>query len=701
MEDGWGDVDFSHFNANALSRSRGLLSADGKTSRVSSQQGSSAQADDSRRTRGRIAPDGNLTAAQTKQLSPAQHFTRQRATEISAVKSDMNLRCRGNIDQSRSKVKSNDRSTLLRQRLNDTTRTTQRLAVIYKDPNHITPRKDVEKEDTMLDGLDVPANFRLRLIKPTTSSRAEHTMGFESDDDFGEQSMGGRHISSRRARSTRMSTGSSSLSISMASTDDDDPLEGLEVPVGDTDLRRRFRATKDARAAGDTIRLTRQKYVEENPLEGLTFDDTDFTKVGHANVRKSPNATIRVSRLSPASKRSVQDLTKKAPPRTGARHDSQSRSEAAATRKTSRSSLTETRALERKASRTNLRSLDQAAELSNRQRVRSQNTEPKPAFVPGGSATANKSHHVSAIQNRSARADADAKSSPRTSTRTTPSPSKRRATASEALRAEAAKQNTYTHSRAKTYGEGHELDDIDDLPDLISSPRDYTKTVRKSASDAKLNTYAERRHRQEPGMKTSSSMASLRQPASKEERSRLSGTTQRKLKPQLPLLIANLGATMQKKSVKEMHYNPETFRWEGNDEDMAAFDATLSSPPRPALISNISHAKGVLVSKGMVFDPEQMCWVKLQDESDTEDPFDGLLDLEEAESVAPTSAPKSSGNHGDFTVGEEFDVGPSFIRRQREEERTWKAYMSGWTQQVSPQERHAQLFEIYRLVMDD
>jgi len=38
----------------------------------------------------------------------------------------------------------------------------------------------------------------------------------------------------------------------------------------------------------------------------------------------------------------------------------------------------------------------------------------------------------------------------------------------------------------------------------------------------------------------------------------------------------------------------------------------------------------------------------------------------------------SAGFGGEFVVGEEFDVGPEFVRRQREEESLWKKNVEGW-----------------------
>lgn len=127
------------------------------------------------------------------------------------------------------------------------------------------------------------------------------------------------------------------------------------------------------------------------------------------------------------------------------------------------------------------------------------------------------------------------------------------------------------------------------------------------------------------------------------------------------------------------------------------------SPPRaPALISNISTARGVQVERGMVFDPRKMCWLKLGpsshsgdppsqsiDMDDEDDPFAGLEDLKDDDSKvgvgAGGTASVTSGGYGDGVnaedqtfVGEEFDLGPSFIRRQREEENIWRRRVEGW-----------------------
>jgi hypothetical protein len=115
----------------------------------------------------------------------------------------------------------------------------------------------------------------------------------------------------------------------------------------------------------------------------------------------------------------------------------------------------------------------------------------------------------------------------------------------------------------------------------------------------------------------------------------------------------------------------------------------------------------------MVFDPQRMCWLKLNhhpstrrsrappsssagvehadDESDSDDPFAGLDDLEERKtestrpslgegnSTGPPAHQAEGGAGGDeWLVGEEFDVGPEFVRRQREEEARWKRKVEAW-----------------------
>jgi hypothetical protein len=170
-----------------------------------------------------------------------------------------------------------------------------------------------------------------------------------------------------------------------------------------------------------------------------------------------------------------------------------------------------------------------------------------------------------------------------------------------------------------------------------------------------------------------------------------------------------------------MVYNPDTYRWEGNENALGAFDAPASSPstasipaylmrekenatPRPALITPIGATKGVQVVGGMVFDPQNMCWLKIgptgtgksEASHDTMDGFNALDDDDDVFKDIPdledTAAKSTEGGQGgrmsdikdDWMVGEEFDVGPEFVRRQREEEAKWRKKCEQW---LSPQPR--------------
>jgi len=142
---------------------------------------------------------------------------------------------------------------------------------------------------------------------------------------------------------------------------------------------------------------------------------------------------------------------------------------------------------------------------------------------------------------------------------------------------------------------------------------------------------------------------------------------------------------------KGMHWNPVLTRWEGNDSALSIFETTPPpSPPRPALISNIKSSQGVQIVGGMVFDPQRMCWLKLGPNhanndalsvslDDDDDPFRDIEDLQDkkpAESGASTAGRGLVGN--EWLVGEEFDLGPEFIRRQKEEEVAWRQRTGAW-----------------------
>jgi hypothetical protein len=329
--------------------------------------------------------------------------------------------------------------------------------------------------------------------------------------------------------------------------------------------------------------------------------------------------------------------------------------------------------------------------------------------------------------------------------------------------------------RARNFGDGHELDAFDDLPTSYQTESKFLKQPTSAKSQTRSRGYQnilpDRNITPSPVTQYSSRIDNVPSWARDTAASRIARETSlaqrnpsgafapltaqrvalltargnfsaqssvstikvKKLRrsPQLkPHLISNLNPPKESKSeppsfrhqlansnklavIKGMWYNPETFRWEGNDNVLGEFDVPTSTPsttpmpqhhirerdnattPRPALITNIGATKGVQVVGGMVFDPQNMCWLKLGPQSkqeqqsdlmdgfdalDDEDVFKDIPDLEER-----TMASSDGGGNGrvseikdDWLVGEEFDVGPEFVRRQREEEDRWRKKCHVW-----------------------
>jgi hypothetical protein len=197
-----------------------------------------------------------------------------------------------------------------------------------------------------------------------------------------------------------------------------------------------------------------------------------------------------------------------------------------------------------------------------------------------------------------------------------------------------------------------------------------------------------------------------------------------KVPPRKPQLIKSMGdSTNTPKHSQGMRWNPSLFKWEGNENALAPFDASIppshspkhmtgngGSKAAPALIANVGASKGVQVVGGMVFDPQRMCWLKMAPahathyrfgstpsprSTDTvdedEDPFAGLDDLDEGKDrkamlglgvELEDDLSSMGGSKGladdEWLVGEEFDVGPEFIKRQRTEEEKWRRKVEGW-----------------------
>lgn len=151
------------------------------------------------------------------------------------------------------------------------------------------------------------------------------------------------------------------------------------------------------------------------------------------------------------------------------------------------------------------------------------------------------------------------------------------------------------------------------------------------------------------------------------------------------------------------HSNSGSTIFDGRSAGLAPARTNNASPPRPALISQISAA-GVRIEGGMVFDPQRMKWLKLDPRmkldpngamspssvsiEEEEDPFAGLEDLkdERTSMMSPASfaLPGAEGRDSiggvtdEMSLGEEFDIGPGFIKRQRHEEIEWARRVELW-----------------------
>ncbi|KAI9673557.1 MAG: hypothetical protein M1829_004064 [Trizodia sp. TS-e1964] len=409
---------------------------------------------------------------------------------------------------------------------------------------------------------------------------------------------------------------------------------------------------------------------------------------------------------------------------------------------------------------------------------------PPVPFLPAGSSQSHQSHHISIKASRPWRRH-DSESSnastdpPRSGSRLgarsslrSPSPPRRKdlPLTSDPLTLSATAKRTLTRPRkARNFGDGSELEIFDDLPTSASVESKYVKTpigrgAPKSIRSKLVQTqsYSERTETPVPATPfsppkrldlprfardTNASRIAREQrtggplangytnwkaqiaakglsPTASRGKRRHVGVEQKK-----PHLIKPLGDTLQNaKNVKGMQYNPDLFRWEGNENALAPFDAPLrsSSPiqppgqnanankmdtPRPALITNINATQGVQVVGGMVFDPQRMCWLKLSHQpnantssisgrtntiDDEEDPFADIKDLDDnsarKNSIAEAYLDVGDDSHGsesrksgggnaladEWMVGEEFDVGPLWVNKERKEEERWRAKVQGW-----------------------
>ncbi|KAJ6262154.1 hypothetical protein Dda_2959 [Drechslerella dactyloides] len=345
----------------------------------------------------------------------------------------------------------------------------------------------------------------------------------------------------------------------------------------------------------------------------------------------------------------------------------------------------------------------------------------RPPFLPAGASQAQSQHVLSKLQRKASNkalrppTSQDPRPPSRTSRIRERSPLRNaQAVAPEPLRKEAASTNfLLAPTRRRYYGNGSELEAFDDLPTSAKleskftvkpvgqgAPRALRSTKRANLTaittapaelepsrDGKVPRYG-RGHlnpsaAQRGALPTTAEIEHKRPTWRPKAPKRLNHDG-----PQRPQLITAAALPTDPKAVNDMIYNPVTFRWEGNEHAVRGFDREDTLPtalPRPALISSVKSSKNIQVVGKMVFDPDHMCWLKV-DDTGSDDEANALADiddLKETNSMTERST-RDSGHGGslnDLMTAEEFDVGPEFTKRQKEEEQRWRRKVAGWISQ--------------------
>ncbi|KAH9968840.1 hypothetical protein BC827DRAFT_1263322 [Russula dissimulans] len=195
----------------------------------------------------------------------------------------------------------------------------------------------------------------------------------------------------------------------------------------------------------------------------------------------------------------------------------------------------------------------------------------------------------------------------------------------------------------RQYGDGTELDTFDDLPtdrDKESRYRVQPKGYGNRVAGASREKSTENKDSGKTTMRKKSTRSLSMSGSGLEAPPR---TLKRAGRIELPPKPSVSERPPQErnaaKTVGEMRWNPQTLRWEGNDQALREFDAAMA-PTRPALIthltgSSIGSPVGPLASGArrvgnMIFDPGRMCWIStLSPEDEEPDVFADLADDEE------------------------------------------------------------------------
>ncbi|KAI7956487.1 hypothetical protein MJO28_003582 [Puccinia striiformis f. sp. tritici] len=248
--------------------------------------------------------------------------------------------------------------------------------------------------------------------------------------------------------------------------------------------------------------------------------------------------------------------------------------------------------------------------------------------------------------------------------------------------------------RPRTYGDGTELDEFDDLPTSKEKEKLFTRAVKNtnpsnqtnSTRKLGLSTTTSTNHSSNVNEKIAPLAAGQRSRSRLEAR-KAEGSRRRtiainahikKISTKKGLIRQMSGNTLSQLSTNsEMRWNDEEARWEGNEQVLREFDNVLSTSSRPALISQLSiqspmmrsptgmiaediSDRGVMSSfktnkaqnhvvGGMIFDAESMSWRKLNgnnaEGADEEDEDELHLESDEEFELKWLADDESSARH--------------------------------------------------------
>ncbi|KAG4300589.1 hypothetical protein PCK1_003018 [Pneumocystis canis] len=566
-------------------------------------------------------------------------------------------------------------------------------------------------DDAFEDDFDIPLDINhLHIHYPPTkvsqiSTKSQAPILESDNDDWGDSSLGIRSACGE-SRSARASI-TSSLSPTMSSitlSEDEGIFDGIELPSNTLDLQKRFdtfRQKKMSELISKEVDSLKDDFFSDIELDEDHFFDlsknlnSNVNVISHLmtdntlNLQRKPQATIKFASKSSRIPQPVFPFTKmnkNAPPKTQYPG--------------TRPSLNQEKTISKKPSLMNFQNTeDDFHTMSTKRSMPSlQNQHSSPSqYTPSDNSrlksnlyNAYYNHPKTVLENGHSKTQSNTSSTsnsrysrgsddfswminriPHYASPTNASLA-RGATVVNKFQKGVLDKVSRDHSPTKimtyprkltNYGDGTELDAFDDLPTFPAVENKYTvkthkkeKVKHKDASDTQLASAFSR------------------------------------------ILEIVIG---------QMKYNPQTRNWEGNEMELQKFDLNITSPPRPALISHISDKKDIQIVGDMMFDPQKMCWIKVDpSKEDERDPFEGINDLVSNDPVVLFESGKTSKNslsNSDYLdtqnfVGEEFDVGPGFVRKQREEEENWKKSMQGWIKQGLPNRNH--LREIREIVIN-